>query len=309
MKKALLFTLTAVMALTLFSCNKKEDKKAPADISEQAPGNYTIVYEPTFEQMAVANYDFSDRIIATNKSDGVSDDKTVNELDFASTLRFTGIISEQDEDKTFVVLHTWYVDAVKPKAEISYEAVTFDDAAKIVKLYADAYRYAVTPEQIDSIFSQYDKKETLTHKDFKVVIAKLTKLFNQAGFKFDFNADEVSKIAIIPSLMECAPVSDDGGLDLEKAKEICKERTVTITDKTEVEKELEFLKNVKVLDVTYIDSTITGDSYGYVVYGNDGNEILNLALKRDNLIYLNNVFYTLEDGSFEQRIQMVAVEK
>ena len=64
------------MVLTLFSCNKKEDKKTPADASEQAPGNYTIVYEPTFEQMAVANYDFSDRIIATNKSDGVSDDKT-----------------------------------------------------------------------------------------------------------------------------------------------------------------------------------------------------------------------------------------
>lgn len=308
MKKILLILIIAIV-LTCCSCEKNDTAKASADADASDLGEYTVVYEPTFEQMAVANYDFSDRIIATNKSDGVSDDKTVNELDFASTLRFTGIISEQEEDKTFVVLDTWYVDAVKPKAEISYEAITFDDAAKIAKLYADAYQYAVTPEQIDSIFSQYDKKETLTHKDFKVVIAKLTKLFDQAGFKFDFNADEVSKIAIIPSWIECAPISDDGGVDLDKGKEICKERTVTITDKTAVEKELEFLRNVKVLDVNYIASTVTGDSYGYVVYDNDGNEILNLALKRDNLIYLNNVFYTLEDGSFEQRIQMVAVKK
>lgn len=307
--KKILFVLIFVIVLSCCSCKKNDTASTLADADASDLGEYTVVYEPTFEQRSVANYDFSDRIIATNESDDVSDDKTVNELDVAATLRFTGVVREKDKDERLSGLSRWYTGVIKPKDEISYEAVTIGDAAEIVKLYVDAYYYAITPDQIDSVFSKYDKKATLTHKDFKVIIAKITALCKQSGFKFDISADDVSKICIFPSLMECTPGNEnDLGVDLDKGKEIYKERTVNITDKTEIEKELEFLKNVKVLKASYIDSTVTGDSYGYAVYDNDGNEILGFALINDNHVFLDDVSYSLEEGTFEQHIEKVVVE-
>ena len=308
MKKILLLTVAFLLVFSCFSCKRKDDTKLPSDgKAELISADYTIVYEPTPEQSSVVNYDYSARVFATDESDDVPDNKTVNEADLAATLCYTGLVTEKDKsNKQLTTLSLWYIGKIKPKEEISFDALTFSDAVEIVQLYIRNYYYSVTPEEIDVIFSEYDQNAILTHKDFKVITAKLTALFKDKGFKFDIDADNVSKIVIVPSLTECCPLNEDGTmLDRDKGQEIRNKRTVTVTEKADIEKELEFLKNADVLKAEYIDGKLTGDSKSCAVYDVGGNEILSFALLKNDHIYFDHCLYTFESGTFDKIIEKV----